>query len=198
MIGLRSQFGLSLFLVAIVVTTAVLAAAVAAARAPAGGGAKRTAAARVLAAGALTVTLVATALPQRLGIATDGDLVFRLGAGGLGNWRILFEDPTSLASVELVGNVLLYTAICFTLTLGWYAHRWLVLPVCVALSVLIETVQYLVLGRVAALDDVVLNGAGAAVGHLVAMAVMRSRAIAGEGAAGDRAVVIPDRSRPDR
>jgi len=174
-IGLRSQFGPSLVLVLVVTMLAVPAAVMAARRASATGGSPLRAAARVLAAGAVTATIVATALPRRLGIETDGDLVLRLGAGGLRSWRVLFDDPTSLASVELVSNVLLYGAVGFTMTLGWFGQRRFVLPTCLTLSVLIEAVQWGLLGRVAALDDVVLNGAGALIGYLVAVVVARSR-----------------------
>ena len=180
MLGLRSQFGPSLILVAVVVTVAVVAAAIAARRAAAAGGSPLGAAARALAAGAVAATILATALPKRLAIETDGDLVLRLGQGGLGDWHILFDDPTSLASVELVANVGLYATVAFTMTLGWFRQRRFVLPVCLALSVLIEAAQYLVLGRVAALDDVLLNGAGAAVGYLGALALTRAGMIAPE------------------
>jgi hypothetical protein len=180
MTGLRSNFGQSLALVAIVAAIAVVAALVAARRASAGGSSPLGPAARILAAGAVGAMIVSTALPRRLAIETDGDLVLELGRGGLGDWRVLFDDPNSLASVELIGNVLLYVPIGLTMTLGWFRQRRFVLPACIALSLLIEAAQYTVLGRVAALDDVLLNAAGAALGILIAWALTRSGALDAE------------------
>jgi len=170
-IGLRSQFGTSLFLAFVIVLVSSMAAAVAARRAGAAGRSGREAAARVLAAGAVLVTIVATALPRRFGIETDGDLVLQLGRGGLREWRNLFVDPLTLASIELVANILLYSAIGFTMTIAWYRKRRFVVIACVLLSVLVETAQYLVLGRVAAVDDVLLNMVGAVIGYLAAVMV---------------------------
>ena len=174
MTGLRSNFGWSLALVALVASITVVAAIVAARRASAGGSSPIAPAARILAAGAVGATIVSTALPRGLAIETDGDLVLELGRGGLSDWRVLSDDPNSLASVELIGNVLLYVAIGLTITLGWFRQRRFVLPACLALSIVIEAAQYTVLGRVAALDDVLLNGAGAAIGILLACALGRS------------------------
>ena len=177
MIGLRSQFGPSLVLVALIAAIALPFVWSAARRASATGGSLSGAAARVLAGAAVMATIVATALPRTFGLETDGDLVLGLGRGGLGEWRILFDDPTSLASIELLANVLLYVAVGFTATLGWFRQRRFVLPACLALSVLIEAAQYGLLGRVAALDDVVLNGAGALIGYLAAVAIVGSGVI---------------------
>jgi hypothetical protein len=178
MIGLRSQFGEALVVVFVVVAIAVAAGIVVARREYVRGGPWLQALMRVLAVGAVIATIVATALPRRLGIETDGDLVLRLGRGGLNDWRILFRDPLSLASIELVANVLLYAGVAFTMVLGWSERRRIVVPACVALSVLIELAQWLVLGRVGTLDDVVLNGAGAIVGYALASALLRTRTFA--------------------
>lgn len=175
MIGLRSNFGPSLVLVVLLAGMASAAAIVAARRAVAKGRSPVVAAARALAVGAVAATVVSTALPRRWAIESDGDLVLDLGRGGLGDWRILFVEPASLASIQLVANILLYAAVAFTLTLGWYRYRRWVVPSCVLLSVLVEAVQFSMLGRVAALDDVVLNGAGAVTGYLVAMTLIRLR-----------------------
>lgn len=171
-IGLRSNFGPSLVLVIVVVLLASVAAAISARRAAAKGRSPLVAAARSLAAGAVAATLAATALPHRWGIESDGDLALGLGSGGLSDWQVLVDDPASLPAIQLVANVVLYAAIGFTMTLGWPEHRRWVTPLCVALSVLIETAQFTLLGRVAALDDVVLNGAGAVAGHLAAIALL--------------------------
>ncbi len=172
MIGLRSNFGLSLTLVlAIVAVTA--AGGLLTLRWSSVATNRWMALARVLSMGAVAVTLAATALPRRWAIETDGDLVLRPGRGGLGDWPVLLSNPTSLASVELVGNVALYVAIGFTATLGWYRRRHVVLLLGLALSLAIESIQFAWLGRVAALDDVILNGAGLVAGWLIAIALAR-------------------------
>ena len=165
MLGLRSNFGLSLVLAAVTVIVSVVVAAAAARRRHAAGRTWFDAAARVLAAGSVIVVIVTTALPRRFAIETDGDLVVQLGRAGLGEWRRFFDDPVSLASIQLVANVVVYAAVGFTMVLGWYGLRGWVLPACLALSVGIEAIQFLVLGRVGALDDVLLNMAGAVLGY---------------------------------
>jgi len=117
----------------------------------------------------VVATVVATALPRSLAIETDGDLVLQLGGGGLGEWRNLFNDPPSLASIEWAANILLYVAVGFTMVVAWFQQRRFVLPACLLLSVLIEIAQFLVLGRVGALDDVLLNMGGAVIGYLAAV-----------------------------
>jgi hypothetical protein len=164
-VGLRSNFGLSLLLAAGTVVASALLAAVVAHRRRAAGRPWFAPVARVLAGGAVVVILVTTALPSRFAIESDGDLVLSLGRAGLGDWRQFFDDPVSLASIELVANVALYAPVAFTMVLGWYRLRSAVLPACLALSIGIEATQFLVLGRVGALDDVVLNVAGAGLGY---------------------------------
>lgn len=181
MIGLRSQFGPSIAAAIVATLLAGTVAVVVWRRARSAGKPSLAPVARVLAVGAGLVTVIATALPRDLAIQTDGDLVWQLGRGGLGGWRVLAEDPSSLAAIELVGNVTLYGVLACLATLGWWNSRRWVVPVCLALSVLIETAQYLVLGRVGALDDVVLNGGGALMGYGIAMLLMRYRAAAPRG-----------------
>jgi hypothetical protein len=173
MLGLRSNFGPSLTLTAITVVVSFVVAAAVARRRQLSGRLWIEQAARVLAAGSVIAVIVATALPRRIGIETDGDIVLALGRAGLGEWRRFLDDPLSLASIQLAANVLLYVAVGFTMAVGWYRLRRRVLPICLALSVAIETTQFLVLGRVAALDDVLLNMAGAVLGYLAAGVVVR-------------------------
>lgn len=175
MIGLRSNFGPSLALTAVTVVVALIAAAIVARRCHHAGLPWLDAAARVLAWGSVAAVIVATALPRRIGIETGGDLVLELGRAGLGDWRRFFDDPLSLQSIQLVANMLLYAAAGFTMVVGWYRLRYRVVPICLALSVMIETAQFLVLGRVAALDDVLLNVAGAALGYFAAEVFTRLR-----------------------
>lgn len=169
-IGLRSQFALSIIVVLVVGIVAVAATSISVGRARSAGLPWIASAARIMAAASVVTTLAATAMPRRLAIEADGDLALQLGRGGLGDWSILFNDPTSLASIALLGNVLLYVPVAFTTVVGWYRWRRLVLPVCLALSIGIEMVQYLALGRVAALDDIVLNMTGAVIGYVAATA----------------------------
>lgn len=129
--------------------------------------------ARILTAGAIAVVVLSTALPDRFELSRDGDLVLQLGRAGLGDWRRALGDPSSLPSIQLFANVLLYVPVGFGMVFGWYHRRHLVLAACLALSVAIETVQLLALGRVAALDDVILNLAGAAAGYGAATMLLR-------------------------
>lgn len=130
-------------------------------------------ASRVLAVGAVLVIIVSTALPWsgvRLG---EGDLVLTPGRGGLGNIDNILADPNSLAGVLLLSNVVLYIPVAFFGALGWYNLRRFVIPASLGLSVLVETMQLLILGRVAATDDVLLNIGGAAIGFGTAVATVR-------------------------
>lgn len=162
--GLFSQFEASLVLAVVATVAAIAAAAVVGTRLRRSGGAWVTASARVLAVGAVIVTVVATALPRSAGFETGGDLVLRPGRGGLGNLDQILDDPNSLAGVLLLANIVLYIAVGLLATIGWYERRRVVLLGCLGLSLFVETSQYLFLGRVAATDDVILNMAGAVIG----------------------------------
>lgn len=172
MIGLRSNFGASLLGAAVAFAIAVVAAGVVARRRSAAGRPWLTEAARVLTVGAVVVVIVATALPRSL-VVERGDLVLELGRAGLADWRSAFANPGSLPSLQLFSNALLYVPVGFGLAVGWVHRRRLAIPLCAGLSVGIETLQYFVLDRVAALDDVVLNVSGAIVGWLAGLLFVR-------------------------
>ena len=124
--------------------------------------------AQILMAGSVVVTVVATALPREPRLVGDGDLVLVPGRGGLGNLDQILADPTSLAGLLVLANIVLYLPIAFFAVLGYHAYRRLVLAGCLALSVMVEATQYLALGRVATIDDVILNMLGAALGFVLA------------------------------
>jgi hypothetical protein len=90
-----------------------------------------------------------------------------------GDDRRAFADPLELASIQFFSNVLLYIPTGFAMVFGWYRRRHLVPIICLGLSVSIETIQFLALGRVASLDDVVLNVSGALVGYVAAIGSSR-------------------------
>lgn len=172
--GLLSQFGESVGVAVIVTVVATLTAIVVGVRRRRAGEAWLPPAARVLTVGAVVTTIVSTALPRSANIERDGDLVWSLGGAGLGNLDQLAANPNSLAAVLFVGNIVLYTAVAFCAVLGWYEHRRWVMAWCLGLSVAVETVQYLALGRVAATDDVLINMLGAAIGFAAGQLAVRS------------------------
>ncbi len=173
--GLSDNFSLAMQLsLGVAVLTAVVAGVVAAVRfrdrRPV-----LAASARVATAGAALIAFVATSVRgDRLVFERGGDLVLQPGRAGLGDFDQLLANPTSLAAVLLVANVLLYVAVAFAGVLGWPHRHRLVLPACLGLSLTVETVQYLALGRVASTDDVLLNMLGATIGYGLGRAALRA------------------------
>ena len=147
--------------------------------------------ARIWAFGFAAIALVATSIRgRRLTFELGGDLVLMPGGAGLGDLPQVADAPTSLAAVLLVGNVVLYIPVAAAAVVGWYSHRRLVLLICLLLSLAVETTQYLALGRVAAVDDVILNMIGAAIGYVMGTWAVRRRGEStvqpNEGDSGDR------------
>lgn len=84
--------------------------------------------------------------------------------------------PVTHSRVEFAANVLLFVPPAALLASLLRRRRWLVAPLGVAASGLIELVQDALLpGRTADLRDVLANGTGAVVGLLLALAVERMR-----------------------
>lgn len=130
--------------------------------------------ARHMTIGSALVAVVATSIRgPRLIFESGGDLVLTLGGGGLGDLKQIAASPSSLAAILLAGNILLYVPIGFAGTFGWYDRRRSVLVGCLLLSIAVETLQMLALGRVAALDDVILNMTGATIGYGLASLMVR-------------------------
>lgn len=93
--------------------------------------------------------------------------------------RMIYEDLIrhangGLSMVNVVGNVIMFVPLGWLLAL--VTRRRLLAPVLLgaALSVAIETVQAFI-GRAPDIDDVILNTTGAAVGALIAVALLRLR-----------------------
>lgn len=168
--GLLSNFGDQLLWVLVIGLSTLAAVGVAVARSDRAVRARSVS--RLLAGGSALVVVVATAVGP---VSQGGDLVLRPGGAGLGDLDQVLADPTSLAAVLLVTNVVLYVPMTFFGLLGWPSHPRLVLAAAVALSLSIETAQLLFLGRVASTDDVLLNVLGAAIGYVAATLVLRSR-----------------------
>jgi len=177
MLGLRSQFSFA-GLVALAVAVLTLAAAgVVWARQRRSGEIARNPVLTTLAIGWAGAVVAATALPRSWPPVWEGrgDLVLTPGRGGLSDWRVLFDDPNSLAAVLLVANVVLYVPLGYVATLRLGGKLWPAIGACSALAVTIELIQLGFLGRVASIDDLVLNAGGAAVGALGALAWTRRR-----------------------
>ncbi|MBY5161275.1 VanZ family protein [Nitriliruptoria bacterium AS10] len=131
----------------------------------------------VLLLGSVAVVLAATALPHGWppALASDGDLVLRPGGGGLQDLPVLWDDPRSLAALLLVLNVVLYVPVGAFARLALPDHGARALLIPLVLSVAVEAWQFVGLGRVGSLDDVLLNLAGATVGWFAARLVTDAR-----------------------
>lgn len=170
--GFRSQFHGPLIAACIVAAGAVLAALLLFARRRSERRPGMRQSFRVLAVGAAAVVVLATATPDAWPplVRPDGDLVLQPGRGGLSEWRVLLQQPDSLAAVLLVANIALYVPLGFAARLGWQRTRP-VLAAILTLSISVEVLQWRVLGRVGSTDDVLLNVAGGALGVLLACVV---------------------------
>jgi len=128
---------------------------------------------RVIAVGSAFSIVAATAVPYtwppvRYGL---GDLVLVPGRGGMGDLAQILAAPGSLAAILLAANVLLYIPLTLAAAVGWPQRSATILLAALLLSLSVETVQYLVLERVAATDDVILNMTGAVMGLAAGIAI---------------------------
>ena len=168
--GLLWQFGPAVVL-SIVVAIGTLIAVVSTVRRSTDRATAWRAAARIVAVGSLLVIVAATALPRTF---TEGrELVLEIGGASLGDLADYLANPRSFESVLLVLNVAMYVPLAFGATVGWPRMRAAVVPLCLALSVAIESSQYLLTERAATTDDVILNGSGALIGWLLGMVALR-------------------------
>lgn len=175
MLGILGPFAFSLKVSFVVAAATALATLAVAARARRAGQPVLRPTARTLAIGSALVILTATGLPFRWPPRWEGfgDLILTPGKAGLSDWRELIEDRSSLAAVLLVSNVLLYIPLALFGTLGWPSRRRFVLAGCLMLSVLVEAAQLLYQDRIASVDDVLLNSAGAVVGYVTGATLIR-------------------------
>jgi hypothetical protein len=175
--GLWSQFAFSLRISLLVAMATAVTAGVVAIRRRRARRPVLAPTSRVLAVGCAMVVVTAMSLPHTWPPQWEGigDLVLAPGRGGLSDWRVLIEEPNSLAAVLLVANVLLYIPLSLFSTLAWPGIGGPVLLGCLALSLLVELVQLVLLGRVASVDDVLLNMAGAVIGHAIGVGLLRYR-----------------------
>lgn len=172
--GLFSQLGDGVWAVLVVVFASAVVAAVVAIRRTRSGHPRLTPVARVLTVGWALVIVAATAMPFSRGFSLDGDLVLAPGGAGLGDLDQIAADPTSLAAVLLLSNILLYVPLAFFAVLSFHRRRHLALIVCLAVALAVEAAQYLFLGRVAATDDLILNMVGSLIGYTMGVIVLRS------------------------
>jgi VanZ family protein len=171
--GLLSQFGDSVGAVLVVMSVSAVVAAVVAIRRARSGYKWLSPVARILTAGSALVVAAATATPFSSGFSPDGDLVLAPGGAGLGDLDQIVADPTSLAAILLLSNILLYVPLAFFAAISFHPRRHLALVVCLALSLAAETTQYLLLERVAATDDLILNMVGSLIGYALASMLFR-------------------------
>jgi VanZ like protein len=137
--------------------------------------------ARVLAVGSALLIIVTTAIPVDWPPHRDGlgRLILFPGREGLGFLDHSGDKPRDLPSLLLVANIAIYAPLAYFSTIVW-GHVARVFAACLVLSVTIEAIQYLLLDRIAATDDVILNMLGAATGALLAVGtlkVVKSRSV---------------------
>ncbi len=119
------------------------------------------------------------------GRVTDG-AEFRLALfEGFGSMvRCLIEcnhkrAPVHFLLINILGNIMVFVPLGMALvnSLRWHVSRpgWLATVSGTLLSLLYEIIQLGIPGRVTALDDVLLNGIGAAIGAGLMMLVCHSR-----------------------
>lgn len=126
----------------------------------------------VLGLGSVLVAVCATTLPDTwAGWEGFGDVVWRPGGDTLGRLGEVVRRPDSLAAWLLVGNVLLYVPGLFLLALVWRPRAAFLTGV--TASLVAEALQFAALSRVASVDDLILNAAGAGVGVLLALSLRR-------------------------
>ena len=111
---------------------------------------------------AIEVGMVVGTVPWIWMILTPG-----AGEGGVelvpgrGLWQILTGDP-GFALIQVVGNLLVFAAFGFLAPIRWRLGPAVLAAVVAAASATLEFVQYAAqLGRVASVDDVLLNTCGA-------------------------------------
>jgi glycopeptide antibiotics resistance protein len=81
----------------------------------------------------------------------------------------IFADGPVRATVQIVGNLLVFAALGFFAPIRFAALApvWRILALAAGLSVVVETAQYVLqLDRVSSVDDVLLNAAGAGLAAL--------------------------------
>lgn len=86
--------------------------------------------------------------------------------------------PARYLLINFVGNIAVFMPLGMALTnaLRWHVSRpgWLATVIGTMLSLLYEIIQLGIPGRVTALDDVLLNGIGAALGAILMMMVWQN------------------------
>jgi hypothetical protein len=144
----------------------VLAGAASVAARSGGPAARRRAVLASLRAGAIAVTVVVTLGPVTAGDSA-GSSVNLVPFRDIG--AVLRSGNASLAVVNLAGNILLFAPVGFLL--GLLVRRpVLAVPLGIVLSTAEEALQFVV-GRVADVDDVLLNALGTLLGVMAARAV---------------------------
>lgn len=176
MTAIISNFGLAAMLSAVVIVVTVVAAALVFARARLSGRPALGPTARVAAIGSACLIFAATAAPYSWPLERYGwgDLILELGRGGLRDLARFLDAPNSLAAMLAVANVALYVLLTFSAALGWPPRGAAILGAALVISLTVETLQFVVLDRVAATDDVVLNMSGAIIGLALGLMVRRA------------------------
>jgi glycopeptide antibiotics resistance protein len=115
--------------------------------------------------GAVALVLATTALPLSWPPVWEGwgDVVLKIGRGGLASWRDLASPFEHVATVQLWANVVVYVPLGAALLVATGSTRR-TLAYAALLSLLVEVWQFTALSRVASVDDVLLNLTGTLLG----------------------------------
>lgn len=110
--------------------------------------------------------LILTPLPAR-------DLVFLIPLTDL---RSQLEHPPLWVFYQITGNLLVFSAFGFLAPIRWRIRPLWVVAIAAAGSITVETLQWaLALGRVASVDDVLLNAVGAGLAAQCSRRLWRAR-----------------------
>jgi glycopeptide antibiotics resistance protein len=151
--------------VVVLVPLGLVAAHRLAARARSRGVPARPAARRALA----TAGVVVGTVPWLVLILTPLDAAQDLRLVPLRDLAEILADRPLTAFFQIVGNLLVFAAFGFCAGIGWPVRLATVVAGAAAMSVTVETLQFvLALGRVSSSDDVLLNAAGAGLALLAA------------------------------
>jgi hypothetical protein len=131
--------------------------------------------ARVLAVGFALAAFAATTEP-RVWHHRGFRFEWGIGDGGLRDWRVdLRKFPTTIGSVLLVGNVLVYVPMGLLVALGWQRRPLVSFAGALAVPVVVEALQGAVLRGAGSTDDILLNWLGIAIGWILGVAMLSVR-----------------------
>jgi hypothetical protein len=165
----RQNFGGRVVLVALVLLATAIAAVVVARRPGSTRRSERVArTSRVCFVGFVAAAIAATTN----GLGGGQGFIWGIGDGGL-ELSDLRRFPNTIQSVLLVGNVAIYIPVGLSAAIGWPLQGGRSLLASVAVPIVVEGLQVVLLQGVGSTDDVILNAIGVLTGRLMGAGVRR-------------------------